>query len=149
MKVKKIIIVLVIIILIVGINVFIIFHNKNKDNNNKSIIADDGTTYTISNEVIQASETQIYLFQKLYDKGKELYDDKSYLNFEKKNDIYFISLYELSNKYNFDISEFVIEGNYCHILDSGIFFDIDNKLKKYDRKVEKYLNYVVPVLMDC
>lgn len=61
------------------------------------------------------------MFNKLSEYGKEIYDTKEYKNYKLKNDMYFISLNELSSKY--DISMFVGEdGTVCDKTNSGIYF---------------------------
>ena len=84
------------------------------------------------------------LYLKLDSWGRNIYEKKEYLSFTKKNNMYFISLKELSEKYNYDISIFKDQnGTYCDSDISGIYFDINN-----DRKI----NMDIPVrslLVDC
>jgi len=59
--------------------------------------------------------------------GETIYKEKSYEKFEKKNDMYFISLKQLKDNYSYDISTFKGEdGTICDVNESGIYFDISN-----------------------
>lgn len=142
MKIKSIFIklfIIIFIILIIIFNVYILIYKNKKSNNN------DDIKKIFSNEKVEVSEKEKYLFEKLMNKGMDIYNSKEYLNFEKLHDIYFISLDSLNANYDFDISEFIVNEKYCNVLDSGIYFDINNKIQNNKSST----SYVVPVLIDC
>ena len=131
-----------------SISTGLILHIKNKENNS----INDSKSETKKERVIEFSNDQSKLnddnmkdlFLKLDSWGSKIYEKKEYLSFSKKNNMYFISLKELSEKYKYDISIFKDQkGTFCDIDVSGIYFDINN-----DRKINMDTP-VRAVLVDC
>ncbi len=126
--------------------------SKNETKKEENVINNNADETIINDEDVY-SDTPLpkeshmgRLFSKLDLKGEELYNSKAYLNFTKNDDIYFISLKELSEKYNYDISEFKGEdGTICDIDKSGILFDIDNKIRNKENPDSK----VVSIIIGC
>lgn len=87
------------------------------------------------------------LMDKLQTLGEKIYKDKQYEKYEKKNDIYFISLNDLHKDFNLDISDFKgSDGTTCDRANSGIFFDVDNKM---NIKFKENAQPVIPLLIGC
>lgn len=65
---------------------------------------------------------------KLFSYATEIYKEKSYTKVNKTNGEYFISLKDLKEKYNYDISMFLNPETHksCDQDKTGISFDIDN-----------------------
>lgn len=143
-------IVLIMLLLVVGcnkennatINNTTIYKNETVESNEANI-----TTEVLSNSNLNLSDKEVKvdgnakkLLEKLTDKGNELYKNNSYVNFDIVNGSYFISLKELSSKYNFDISNYS-NANNCNMDLSGIFFDTNNVFGKNQT--------VFPMLVGC
>ena len=159
---KKIILILAICLLLVGCNkknkpVTTPAQNETnttvKTNDNSTVELEENNTdiigVTLSDKKIKIEEStgMPNLFDKLVKQGRELYKNKSYTNFEKRNEAYFISLKNLKKDYNFDISSFKGEdGTVCDIDNSGIYFDVDNRMGV---KFSKDEPPVVPMLIGC
>ncbi len=87
------------------------------------------------------------LYNKLYQYSFKLYDNKDYLKYKKVEDFYFISLEDLKNDYQYDVSIYKGEdGTPCNLKDSGLYFDPDNKL---DRVYDENNRPVIPDLIGC
>lgn len=141
---KKIILILAICLLLVGCNkknkpVTTPAQNETnttvKTNDNSTVELEENNTdiigVTLSDKKIKIEEStgMPNLFDKLVKQGRELYKNKSYTNFEKRNEAYFISLKKLKSDFNYDISSFKgDDGTFCDIENSGIYFDVDNKM---------------------
>ena len=102
---KKTIIVLIILSFIVGCG-----KNTNElksENNipNEQIKYDENSIIN-NNNVDEISKLYSSLYDELTKKGNEIYSNQEHLNFDTKNDVYFISLRQLNQKYNYDISIF-------------------------------------------
>ena len=131
---------------LLSIGLFIQLNTKEKNSNNNL------KTETKKERIVEFSNHQSELnddkmkelYLKLDNWGRQIYEKKEYLSFSKKNNMYFISLKELSEKYNYDISIFKDKkGTDCDLDVSGIYFDIDNIRK---------LNMEIPLLstlIDC
>lgn len=137
-KIKYILLIIIIIILIIVL--FIHFSNKNNFNDIK-------ISFQEETEKIELDKSTNELFKELYNYGVQVFDSKEYKRFDKKNNIYFISLYELNKKYDYDISNFKgSDGTVCDIDNSGIFFDIDHKIPTNN---DKDVKPVIPILIGC
>ncbi len=96
---------------------------------------------------ISKSSPMFELFDMLSIYTKKYYDDKTYLSYSKKNDMYFISLADLNKLYGFDISVFKDEkGNVCDIEESGVYFDPDNHL---NLEYTSDFDPIIPSLIGC
>ena len=153
---------IILLIILVVCSLFGVFEKKedNKTNNtiNENVnennnIIDDTTNDIIDDNTEPHEDIELpkdsymgKLFSKLDLKGEELYNSQEYLKYSKDDGIYFISLKELSEKYNYDISQYKSEdGTICDIENSGILFDTKNKthIKKKDDKP------FAPILSGC
>ena len=83
----------------------------------------------------------------LFGYGKELFDNKSYEKYQKKDGLPFISLKELNDIYGYDISMFVgDDGTICNKEESGIYFDPENTMNiQYSENPV----LVIPCLVGC
>ena len=150
-KLKLSIIVFLLFFIISGCSLFEkteINEEKNTNDNIENVENDetDENQLTPNNVELPNDSHMGILFSKLDLKGEELYDSKEYLKFSKNNDIYFISLKELNEKYNYDISIYKGEdGTICDIEESGILFDIEKKI----RAVKKLDKPIVSILIGC
>ena len=91
-------------------------------------------------EVAEGSQTD-KMYKTLYGYGTAIYNEKKYERYEKKNDMYFVSLKQLRDDFSYDISSFKGEdGTPCDIEDSGIYFDITNVMNL------EYTEDFIPVL---
>lgn len=72
--------------------------------------------------------TKIEMNEKLFGYATEIYNNKTYTKVEKTNGEYFISLKNLKEKYNYDISMFLNPTTHekCDQEKTGVSFDIDN-----------------------
>ena len=104
----------------------------------------------LSKEIKNENEDSL-IFQlsgKLYVIGKEIYQNGDYKNFSKRNDLYFVSLQELHEKYSYDISGFIgDDGTQCDVELSGIYFDPDNSMN-IEHEEEEDLP-ISPILIGC
>ncbi len=72
--------------------------------------------------------TKMEMNEKLFGYATEIYNAKTYTKVEKTDGEYFISLKNLKEKYNYDISMFLNPTTYdkCDQEKTGVSFDIDN-----------------------
>jgi len=111
-----------------------IVDNEVNDSENNEIIEQQKNSYDfgLSGEKIEISEDSYLniLFEKLSSYGNEIYmNKKEYTTYAMRNGAYFVSLIDLKNDFNYDISMFKDEkGNLCDVDNSGILFDDDRKL---------------------
>ena len=110
-------------------------NNTNTNNVNKKNEAINDiktkTKTTLTEEIVEISDAQKILYRKLTEYGDELYKKNEYNNYSKENDMLFISLNEMNEKYGYNIDMFVGEdGTVCDKNLSGIYFDIENKIIK-------------------
>ncbi|MGM9875232.1 MAG: hypothetical protein ACI32H_04865 [Bacilli bacterium] len=72
--------------------------------------------------------TKMEMNEKLFGYATEIYNSKTYTKVEKTNGEYFISLKNLKEKYNYDISMFLNPTTHekCDQEKTGVSFDIDN-----------------------
>ena len=102
----------------------------------------------VGDDDIDVSDYTAKLTEALLNKGVEIYMQKSYSTYSKRNGAYFISLSELEKGYNFDISIFKgQDGTVCDIDNSGIFIDVDYKI--IDKEKMKNAPPVIPTLIGC
>ncbi len=96
-------------------------------------------------EIDVAKNSQLdKMFNKLFEYGEKIYATGEYTNFEIFNDMYFISLKGINERYNYNISMFVGEdGTTCNVNMSGVYFDIDYKIAKNKNSP------VIPSLVGC
>ena len=137
-KLKLSIIVFLLFFIISGCSLFEkteINEEKNTNDNIENVENDetDENQLTPNNVELPNDSHMGILFSKLDLKGEELYDSKEYLKFSKNNDIYFISIYKGE------------DGTICDIEESGILFDIENKI----RAVKKLDKPIVSILIGC
>ena len=124
--------------------------NKEKSKPKNDIIEipeDEGVTFTDEKIEIPEGSQLEKMYSVLSEYGKTIYNNKAYENFDKKNDMYFISLQQLNTDFSYDISGFKGEdGTICDIKESGIYFDINHVMKlEYN---EDFLP-VLPSLVKC
>ena len=158
-EIYKIFIIVVICIMFTGCNNNKLekpIDNLNGVNNDQNdiVVEDDNSQkkhsgdFVLSEEKVQLEEDshKEKMFEKLILYGSEIYEDKKYEGYPKRNEAYFISLKDLKNDFNYDISMFKNNDDECDIDNSGIFFDIDNKLGiKYEEGMEP----VIPIIIGC
>ena len=123
--------------------------NKKEKSKEEVVNVPEDGTITFSEEKVdvpKGSHTE-KLYSILNDYGHKIYQDKAYEGLEKKNDMYFASLKQLKEKFSYDITAFVGEdGTICDVDESGIYFDIDNKMNyKYN---DDFLP-ILPSLVKC
>ena len=72
--------------------------------------------------------TKMEMNEKLFGYATEIYNAKTYTKVEKTDGEYFISLKNLKEKYNYDISMFLNPTTHdkCDQEKTGVSFDIDN-----------------------
>lgn len=127
-------------ILIITFCLIMLCSCENKNNNsdiNIDINANSNQTSTEKENKIILDDNTNYgkLVSTLLQYSRELYDKKEYVNYSKKDGMYFISLKELNEIYNYDISIYKnAKGDICNINESGITFDIQ-RTKVTDLKV--------------
>lgn len=141
-KNKKIIIIVIIVLLInVALGLYLLIQNKKHSSDIKI------NDVTLTNEQIELDDYMNKLMEKLNEYGNTLVENNEYMKFEKQNDIYFISLMDLNEKYNYDISIFVgNDGTICDSEKSGIYFDKNQKIFKRDKNDK---GITVPILIGC
>lgn len=132
MKKKNILIIaLVVCILLLGVVIYLKISdsNSNAENDNKVNNLDSDTSNAPKESGILRDDSYAFkLYNKLASYGKEVYDSKKYEKYDKRNNAYFISLKQLNEDFNYDISMFKDEkGTLCDVEQSGIFFDVDYK----------------------
>ena len=87
------------------------------------------------------------LYQKLEEYGDKIYQTEDYKSFPKSNNMPFISLKELEEKYHYDIQMFKgDDGTVCDVEHSGIFFDTDH-FQKVEYEDDFYP--ILPSLVGC
>jgi hypothetical protein len=124
--------------------------DNKKDNSKEEVVnVPEDTVISFSDEKVSIPEGSHLdkLYNILTNYGKKIYQDKAYEGLEKKNEMYFASLKQLKEKFSYDVSSFVGEdGTVCDVDESGIYFDIDNKMNyKYN---EDFLP-ILPTLVKC
>ena len=136
---KKVGILLIVIsLLLIGIGIVVFSDNFFQ----KRKVDDTGKT-----EPVKIVGTYKDLLQNLLRWGSYIYNRNEYLSFGKKNNIYFISLKELNEKYSYDISIFKDgDGTACDVEESGVYFDVDDVLGL--TKGEHY-EPISPALVGC
>ncbi len=158
---KKVLVILIICLLLVGCNKKPV-PEPEKNDTNKTIEKNETVD---KNETIEKNETNLEVDLKtdkqtissksaiatltnlLMKKGYEIYTEKSYEKYEKKNGAYFISLAKLKEDYGFDISSFKgDDGTKCDTLNSGVYIDIDGKILT-NKEVQSIP--IVPILVGC
>ena len=111
-----------------------IVDNKVNDLENNEIVEQqkNSNDFGLSDEKIELDEDSYLnkLFEKLMSYGNEIYaNKKDYTTYSKRNGAYFVSLKDLKNDFNYDISMFRDDkGKLCDVDNSGILFDDDRKL---------------------
>ena len=106
--------------------VVIIMKNETIEMKNETIVKDNKVEFSGKEEKKSSNSAMLELLHK---KGTEIYKNKSYTKYEKRNEAYFISLKKLKSDFNYDISSFKgDDGTFCDIENSGIYFDVDNKM---------------------
>lgn len=155
MKNKKILYLfsILIIIIMIGLLVYNYINSRNDNNSNNASPTEDKNNIkydTFSDEKVDILEDSrmALMYTKLNEYADELYKKQEYINYNKNNDIYFISLEEMKDKYNYDITMFVGEdGTVCDTKLSGIYFDIDYKIIPKDSSEDN--PPVMPTLIKC
>lgn len=136
-----------IIILLLTVSVFstACSKNENKDTPNKNESPQEAKELIFTEEksnIVDGSH-MYELFSKLTSYGREIYKNEEYIKYSKKDGAYFISLKELSKKY--DVSIFKGEdGTVCNQQNSGIYFDTDHVIDKNSGKEP-----IIPILISC
>jgi len=103
--------------------------------------------FTKNKVEIDKDSDEAKLFNILNEYGTKMYDSKEYEKFTTKNNMYFISLNSLEEKYGYDISSFKgPDGTVCNREESGIYFDINNTLKL---DLSNGFKPVLPTLIGC
>lgn len=133
---KKILILLVMCVVLTGCSLF--GKDNNVDNQENDLDKTDiqeqenSSDFGLSDEKVEIDKNSYLnsLFGKLTTYANEIYNNGgNYKKYSKRNEAYFVTLNDLKNDFNYDISMFKDEeGKACDINNSGIFFDDDKKL---------------------
>jgi len=110
------------------------------DDHSKEASEQEGATVTEDFD-----RDQLYSFLSKY--GVDIFKNKQYENYPKKNGMFFISLKQLQEDFSIDISIYKgSDGTFCDVNQSGIFFDLDNVLN-----LEYNDNFmpILPTLIGC
>ena len=121
--------------------------NDSSNQNNPVIEQDNETEVKLSDELVEIDKDSKLskMFDTLNKYGKEIYDKNEYTKYNIKNNMYFASLNDLSDKY--DVSIFVNEdGTVCDKDNSGIYFKINTKLDYNNNDNELS---IIPILIGC
>lgn len=137
----------IIIILLLAVSIFstACSQNENKDtpNKNESSQEEKELIFTEEKSDIVDGSHMYELFDKLASYGREIYKNEEYIKYSKKDGAYFISLKELSKKY--DVSMFKGEdGTVCDQQNSGIYFDTEHVIDENSGKEP-----IIPILISC
>lgn len=153
MKNKNILYILSIIIIIITLGLLsynYINSSKNTNANNTASMEELTNKDTFSNEKsdVLNNSKMASLYTKLNEYADELYKKGEYTNYHKDNDMYFISLKEMNDKYEYDISIFVGEdGTVCDTELSGVYFDTEYKILPKD--TDSDTPPIMPTLIKC
>ena len=129
---KKVIYIIsiLVIVLIIGILIYNYVQSNTKKIDNTTNNAYDIDIYFSDEKIKIDKDSQLdKMYSKLNEYGEEIYKMKEYINYNKRNDVYFISLSDMNKMYEYDISMFVGEdGTVCDTDLSGIYFDTEHKI---------------------
>ena len=117
--------------------------NDKKKESKEETVEVPKESVSFSDEKVEISEGSATdkMYRVLYGYGKAIYEAKAYEKYNKKNDMYFVSLQQLKDNFAYDISSFKgDDGTVCDVADSGIYFDIDNVMNL------EYKDDFIPVL---
>ena len=140
------IIVFIFAILLIGFGSIYTLISSKKSSNTKK---DDSTTGASQKNVtiLDKNSKTARLLNVLKEYGEKIYITKEYETFRKKDKMYFISLKELNERYDYDISGFKGEtGKTCNVEESGIYFDTDN-VNNFD--LSNGFKPILSTLVDC
>lgn len=148
---KKILLIIFVCILLIGCNkkTDVIENDKNEVVNESETLDENGRIkMKVGDDDIEVSDYTAKLTENLLNKGVEIYMQNNYSTYSKRNGAYFISLEELEEDFNYDISIFKgHDGTICDTNNSGIFIDADYKI--IDKEKMKNAPPVIPTLIGC
>ena len=141
---KKKLMIGIVIILILLMGSLITFVILNKDDSNV-VNNNNNTSNEEENDIVQLDDWEEDVFNKLLEFAKEIQNNKLYTQFDMNEEgIYYVTLGDLRDKYNYDISDIKNEnGELCNLDNTIISFDIDYK------KVPSDSAYPFLISMDC
>lgn len=149
---NRIIILMIVMIMfsfgLIGIGLKMYFFDTTNDKSKNEKNSNEKIQDKFSNEKMEMNDRNIInLLNQLNQFADTIYQSKGYEKYPKKDKMYFISLKQLNEDFDFDISNFVDEkGNTCDIEQSGVYFDTDDILK-IDFRSAYYP--IVPTLIGC
>lgn len=142
MKKKLMIGIVIILVLLMGGLITFVLLNKDDSNvvNNNNNASNEE-----ENNIVELDGWEEDVFNKLLEFAKEIQNNKLYTQFDiNEEGIYYVTLGDLRDKYNYDISDIKNEnGELCNLDNTIISFDIDYK------KVPSDSAYPFLISMDC